>query len=369
MLKIELKEVPIRDIVDSYLDSGVDGVVGLGGKLNIRPAYQREFVYNETQRNAVIDTILKGFPLNIMYWCENDDGTYEILDGQQRTISFCSFCANEFMVIHKGILRTFLSMPEDDQNKILDYKCMIYICKGNDSEKMEWFKVINTAGVKLTLQELRNACYTGSWLTDAKLKFSKPGCAAYSMGNKYLSGAVNRQDYLETALDWIRQSEGMASIEEYMLKHQKDPNALLLWNYYSNVINWVMACFPKYRKEMKGVSWGILYNKYKNNTYDPVKLEAEVSRLMADDEVEDKKGIYEYVFDGEEKHLNLRTFTESEKATMYERQSGICSLCGNYFSIEDMHADHIIAWHSGGKTTIENGQMLCKKCNWSKGGK
>lgn len=369
MLKIDLKEISIREIVESYLDSGIDGVKGYGGKLNIRPAYQREFIYTGQQREAVIDTILKGFPLNIMYWCENDDGSFEILDGQQRTISFCSFCANEFMIMYKGTLRTFLSMPEDDKNKILNYKCMIYICKGTDSEKLDWFKIINTAGVKLTDQELRNACYTGRWLTDAKLKFSKPSCPAYGMGSKFLNGSPIRQDYLETALDWIRQAEGMKSIEEYMLKHQYDSSAYELWNYYSNVLNWVGACFPKYRKEMKGISWGILYNKYHLNTYDSYKLEKEVSRLYNDDEVDNKKGIFEFIFDNDEKHLNLRTFTDSQKATMYERQKGICPSCGKHFLIEEMHGDHIKPWHLGGKTTLDNGQMLCRSCNWSKGGK
>ena len=232
MLKIDLKEIPIRDIVAGYIDAGVDGVSGFGGKLDIRPAYQREFVYTGSQRDAVMETILKGFPLNVMYWCKNQDGTYEILDGQQRTISFCSFCANEYMITHKGTLRTFDSMPPDDKEAILNYKCMIYICEGTDSEKLDWFKVINTAGVKLTDQELRNACYPGKWLTDAKLKFSKNSCPAYQMASKFMDGKPIRQDYLETVLDWIRQAKGMASIEEYMLKHQNDPNALELWNYF-----------------------------------------------------------------------------------------------------------------------------------------
>ena len=376
MLKIDLKEIQIRDIVDSYLDRGYDGVTGYHGKLNVRPPYQREFVYSGKQRDAVMETILKGFPLNIMYWCENDDGTYEILDGQQRTVSFCQFAANEYMIVHKGTLRTFDSMPTDDKERILDYKCMIYICKGTQSEKLDWFRVINTGGEKLTDQELRNACYTGKWLTDAKLKFSKPSCPAYGMGSKYLTGTPIRQDYLETALDWIRQSKGMKSIEEYMLVHQSDPNALELWNYYSNVINWVVATFPKYRSQMKGVAWGVLYNKYGSGTYDHETIEEEVKKLFMDDEVQNKKGIYEYIFDHDEKHLNLRAFSESEKATMYERQGGICPMCAaeggatatRVWAIEEMEADHIDPWHSGGKTTLENGQMLCKHHNRVKSG-
>lgn len=369
MLKIELKEIAIRDIVDSYIDSGVDGVYGYGGKLNIRPAYQREFVYTGPQRDAVIDTILKGFPLNIMYWCENEDGTFEILDGQQRTISFSQFCANEFMITYKGTLRTFLSLPQEDKDKILNYKCMIYVCKGNDSEKLDWFKVINTAGVKLTEQELRNACYPGKWLTDAKLRFSKNSCPAYNMSSRYMNGSPIRQDYLETVLNWIKDFKGMKSIEEYMLIHQPDPNAIELWNYFTNVMNWTGTIFNKYRKEMKGINWGFLYNKYNMNQYDADEIEKEVAALMVDDEVQNKKGIYEYIFDKNEKYLNLRTFSDSEKRTMYERQGGICPLCNKPFAIEQMEGDHILAWSKGGKTELSNGQMLCRDCNRSKSAK
>jgi hypothetical protein len=363
MLKIDLKEITIGEIVESYLDSGVDGIKGYHGKLDIRPPYQREFIYTGAQREAVIDTILKGFPLNVMYWCKKNDDTYEILDGQQRTISFCQFCANEFMITYKGILRTWDSMPQEDKNKILHYKCMIYICSGTESEKLDWFKVINTAGVKLTDQELRNACYTGPWLVDAKLKFSKPSCPAYNMGSKLLTGSPIRQEFLETALKWISEYKNMGSIEEYMLQHQTDHNALELWNYYSNVINWVNATFIKYRSQMKGVDWGKLYNKYSGNLYNPTELELKISKLMMDDEVENKKGIYEYVFDGLERHLNLRVFTESEKTTMYERQHGICPLCNNRFDYSQMQGDHITPWSQGGKTTLDNGQMLCADCN------
>lgn len=363
MLKIDLKEIPIRDIVAGYIDAGVDGVSGFGGKLDIRPAYQREFVYTGSQRDAVMETILKGFPLNVMYWCKNQDGTYEILDGQQRTISFCSFCANEYMITHKGTLRTFDSMPPDDKEAILNYKCMIYICEGTDSEKLDWFKVINTAGVKLTDQELRNACYPGKWLTDAKLKFSKNSCPAYQMASKFMDGKPIRQDYLETVLDWIRQAKGMASIEEYMLKHQNDPNALELWNYFCSVINWVTATFKKYRNVMKGIDFGSLYNTYKDNSYDADSVEEEINSLMMDDEVQDKKGIYKYFFTRDRKYLNLRGFSDSDKITMYERQKGICPKCKKHFLIEQMEGDHITPWSQGGKTTLENGQMLCKDCN------
>ena len=368
MLKIELKEITIGEIIKNYKDSGIDGILGYDGKLNIRPAYQREFVYNDEQRKAVIDTILKGFPLNVMYWCQNDDGSYEILDGQQRTISFCQFCDNQFSIVHNGVIRNWNSMGSF-QDIIKSYKCMIYICKGTDEEKLDWFKVINTAGMTLTTQELRNACYTGTWLTDAKRYFSKPTCVAYQIGNKYLAGKVNRQEFLETALEWIREAQGLAKIEEYMLAHQQDPNALELWSYFTNVINWINALFPHYRSQMKGVKWGYLYNHYKDKMYDSAVIEEEVKKLMMDDEVQDKKGIYTYIFDRDQRHLNLRAFTESEKTTMYERQNGVCPICGNYFLMEAMEGDHIIPWSQGGKTTLDNGQMLCRNCNRQKGAK
>ena len=198
-MQIELHEIKVRAIVNGYIDSQENGVIGYGGKLNIRPAFQREFVYKEKQRNAVIETVIKGFPLNVMYWVEDENGNYELLDGQQRTISICQYVNGDFSLNS----RAFHNLTETEKNQILDYSLMIYICNGNDKEKLDWFKIINIAGVQLKEQELRNAIYTGEWLSDAKRYFSKNGCVAYLMGNKYLNGEVNRQDYLETALSWI----------------------------------------------------------------------------------------------------------------------------------------------------------------------
>ena len=195
-MKIELHEITIRDITEGYVDNQENGVVGYNGILNIRPKYQREFVYTEDKRNAVIDTINKGFPLNVMYWVKNDDGTFEVLDGQQRTLSFCQYVNNDFSLNNKA----FHNLTKTEQDRILDYKCMIYFCEGTDLEKLEWFKIINIAGEKLTDQELRNAVYTGTWLTSAKLKFSKTGCAAYNLGKDYVAGNTIRQEYLETVI-------------------------------------------------------------------------------------------------------------------------------------------------------------------------
>ena len=360
-MKIELNEISIREVTQNYVDNAEDGVVGYNGKLNIRPKYQREFVYDEKQRNAVIDTIRKGFPLNVMYWVKNEDGTYEVLDGQQRTVSFCQYINGDFSIDN----RAFHNLTKTEQDLILDYKLMIYFCEGNDKEKLDWFKIINIAGEKLTDQELRNAVYTGPWLTNAKLHFSKTNCAAYLLAKDFVNGSPIRQEYLETALSWINNG----NVEEYMSIHQHDPNANELWTYFRNVIEWVKLTFTNYRKEMKGINWGVLYNQFKNNTYDTDKLEQEIQTLMIDDDVTNKKGIYSYVLTRNEKFLNIRAFTESQKRSAYEKQNGICKNCGKHFDIKEMEADHITPWHAGGKTSIDNCQMLCKDCNRRKSGK
>lgn len=359
-MEIELHEVTIREITENYIDNQENGVTGFNGLLNIRPKYQREFVYDEVKRNAVIETINKGFPLNVMYWVKNEDGTFEVLDGQQRTISFCQYVNNDFSLNNKA----FHNLTQTEKDKILNYKCMIYFCEGNDLEKLEWFKIINIAGEKLTDQELRNAVYTGNWLTSAKSKFSKTNCAAYNLAKEYVNGNPTRQDYLETALSWINNG----NIEEYMSIHQHDPNANELWIYFLNVIEWVKNTFTKYRSEMKGVNWGELYNQYGTQTFDTIELEKEIKKLMQDDDVTKKKGIYYYVLTRKEKYLNIRTFTESQKREVYERQNGICPMCKNHFEFTEMEGDHITPWHVGGKTEINNCQMLCKECNRRKSG-
>ena len=361
-MDIKLHEITIRDVVTGYVDNQEDGVSGYSGKLDIRPPFQREFIYNEKERNAVIETINKGFPLNVMYWSKNGDN-YELLDGQQRTLSFCQYVNGDFSVDYKG----FNNLPKDLQEKILDYKLMIYICEGTPSEKLDWFKIINIAGEKLTDQELRNSQYTGPWLHDAKRHFSKTGCPAYQIGEKYLNGSTIRQDYLETALRWISNRDGI-EIEEYMGNHQQDSDANELWVYYQAVLDWVKRLFPNYRREMKGVDWGILYNEYKDQSYNSDKLEEKVKELMMDDEVTKKSGIYSYLITSKEKYLSIRAFTDNQKREAYEKQKGICPNCKNHFEIEEMEADHITPWHDGGKTTSDNCQMLCRECNRRKSG-
>ncbi len=360
-MKIELKEISVSELTNNYQDNDESGVVGFGGKLDIRPPYQREFIYKDKQREAVIDTITKSFPLNVMYWAVREDGNYEVIDGQQRTISICQFVDGEFAYLS----RYFHNLEKDEQEAILNYKLMVYFCSGTDSEKLQWFKTINIAGEKLTDQELRNAVYSGSWVSDAKRYFSKSNCAASGLGGDFLDGSPIRQDYLETTITWISSN----AIEEYMAKNQHEPNANELWLYFQSVISWVKAVFPKYRREMKGIDWGFLYNEFKGQKFDSKKLEEEITRLMEDEDVGNKKGIYSYVLTRKEKHLNIRAFSPNQKREAYERQKGICPLCSDHFEIEGMEGDHITPWHGGGKTTAENCQMLCKEDNRRKSGK
>ena len=360
-MQIELHKITVRDLTNGYADNAEKGVCAYGGKLDVRPPYQREFVYKDKQRDAVIDTLTQGFPLNVMYWATREDGTYEIIDGQQRTISICQYVNGDFAFD----MRYFHNLQPDEKKKILDYELQVYICSGTDSEKLKWFKTINIAGEELTEQELRNAVYAGSWVSDAKRYFSKNGAPAAKIGSDYLSGSAIRQEYLETAISWI--SKG--NIEVYMGNHQHDPNAIALWNYFNSVINWVKAIFPKYRKEMKGVEWGRLYELYNSRTWDAAELETEVARLMADSDVKKKKGIYSYVFDHDEHHLDIRAFDDNTKREVYERQKGVCKICGKVFKIEEMEADHITPWRDGGRTIADNCQMLCRECNRRKSGK
>ena len=360
-MEIKLKEITVRDVVAGYVNDDEEGVIGYGGKLNIRPKYQREFVYKDKQRDAVIDTVRKEFPLNVMYWVDNGDDTYEVLDGQQRTISICEYVKGTFSINYQY----FHNLEEDEREQILNYKMMIYFCKGTDKEKLDWFKTINIAGEKLADQELRNAIYTGEWLTDAKRHFSKSGCPAYGMAGDYLNGSPIRQDYLETVLRWITYDK----IEEYMSEHQHDSNANEIWLYFTSVINWVKTIFPHYRREMKGIEWGLYYNEFKDIKFDTNKMEEQIKQLMIDEDVTSKKGIYEYLIDGKEKHLSIREFNPNQKRETYERQKGICPNCKGHFEINEMEADHITPWHAGGKTTSDNCQMLCKECNRKKSNK
>lgn len=367
-MKIELHEITIKELTDGFADNDEQGVVAYGGKLDIRPPYQREFIYKDKQRNAVIDSVRRDFPLNVMYWAVRDDGNYEVIDGQQRTLSICQFVNDEFSMDWGGHQLSFNNLQDDQQKQILNYKVMVYFCTGTDSEKLDWFRTINIAGEQHTEQELRNAVYAGPWSADAKRYFSKTGCPAYGLASEYMKGTPIRQDYLETAIAWISNGE----IEKYMGEHQHDNNATRLWQYFQKVIAWVKATFPEYRREMKGVPWGVLYNQFKDEEYDTDELEGRVAKLMKDDDVTRRAGIYPYVLDADESHLSIRAFPEAMKRQAYERQEGKCPKCPKAkqtkLDISEMHADHIKPWSKGGKTIAENCQMLCAPCNRTKSG-
>ena len=391
-MQIDKTEIKIKELIAGYTrDEESSQVIAYAdssgvARLNIRPKYQREFVYKEAQRNAVIDTILKGFPLNIMYWVKNVDFgaecEYEVLDGQQRTISICEYVKGSFSVLWNDKSQYFHTLSKDLQEKFLDYKLNVYVCQGSESKKLEWFKTINIAGETLTSQELRNAVYASVWLSDAKRRFSKPNGLAVQRGAKYLNGSALRQEFLESAIAWIVDSRKDEKICEYMAKNAKDSkNADELWEYFAKVIDWVEMKFEKYRKEMKGLEWGLFYNTYKDKPLDAKELESKIIELMQDDEVGNKKGVYAYVLSGDEKHLSLRAFSESVKRAVYERQGGVCANSDGHIKgvkcphenerleLEQMEADHILAWSKGGKTEKENCQMLCKECNRKKSAK
>lgn len=390
-MKIELHEVRVRELCAGYNDLSIqeEGIVGYGGRLNIRPKYQREFVYDEKQRNAVMDTVWQNFPLNVMYWVKVENGElnqlsennlsnslnspsdieYEVLDGQQRTISICSFIAGEYMMNFDGNLLGFNNMTIEQQNRILDYKLQVYICEGTDEEKIKWFQRINIAGEKLTNQEILNAIYSGPWVTQAKRRFSKTGCVAYRIGSDFMSGSPIRQDYFETALEWIGDAQGK-SLKQYMADHQHDTDADELWQYFQDVIHWIEKLFGrKYKKEMKGVPWGLLYNKHKDTKLTATSIGKQMAKLMADSDVQKKSGIFAYILDGDIHHLGIRTFDANTRREVYERQGGKCAICGKPFDIEVMEADHITPWVEGGRTIASNCQMLCRDCNRRKSSK
>ena len=362
-MNIEERKVTVGDVCEGYFNDAEEGVTGYDDRLDIRPKYQREFVYKDNQRDEVMRTVLKGLPLNVIYWCKTGEDTYEVLDGQQRTISLCEYVDGSFSVDDKY----FYNLPADIKKKILDYELFVYVCDGTYSEKLDWFKIINIAGEQLTDQELRNAVYAGSWTSDAKRYFSKTGCAANSLAGDYLKGSSIRQDYLETAISWIADSEKI-SIEEYMAKHQDDSSAVQLWNYFRSVIDWVQAIFPKTRKEMKGLPWGLFFNKHGQRTdLDPKELETEIQQLLGDEDVTKKSGIYEYLLTRDERKLSIRAFDRRDKLAAFEKQNHRCAICGEEFEFEEMHGDHIIPWSKGGHTTPDNCQMLCVECNLRKG--
>lgn len=372
MLKIDQKEVTVGQIADGYVNNEEQGVRGYGGKLDIRPPYQREFIYNDKEQQAVITTVLNGYPLNVMYWVRRSDDAecpYEVMDGQQRTLSLCEYVAGKFSYDFKN----FFNQPADIQQRILDYKLTIYVCEGEASEKLEWFKTINIAGKPLNEQEINNAVYAGPFVTDAKRHFSKSGCGAYHLAKDLVKGKPIRQDFLKQALQWMADHETrgghVQTIVGYMAAHQHDPNANNLWSYFQNVINWATTNFDlrRFRSIMKGLDWALYYDRFHEQTLDVAALGRRISELLRDGDIQHQQGIIPYVLTGDERSLDLRAFPEEIKLAVYEEQHHRCAICGREFDYEFMEGDHITPWREGGRTVKENCQMLCRECNRRKG--
>ena len=374
MMTIKQLEVTVGEITSGYIDSEEQGVRGYGGLLDIRPPYQREFIYNEKEQIAVINTVLKVYPLNVMYWVKRSEDAecpYEVMDGQQRTLSLCQYVAGKFAIDFKN----FFNQTADIQKKILDYKLTVYVCEGEESEKLEWFQTINIAGKPLNEQEIRNAIYAGPFVSDAKRHFSKTNCGAYRLGKDLVNGTPIRQDFLKKALEWMADHETRNGKPQtavgYMSAHQHDLSAGPLWTYFQSVLNWAISTFnmKKFKKIMKGIDWAKFYDKFHEQALDINDMEKRIADLMGDDEIQKQLGIIPYVLTGDEHYLDLRSFPEKIKLAVWEKQQHKCAMCGKEFDIEFMEGDHITPWRDKGRTVIENCQMLCRECNRRKGGK
>lgn len=385
------KPLTIKDLFDGFQENTNSGeVVAFGGQLNVRPPYQREFVYSMDKQQKVIETVLKEYPLNVMYWAKNDNG-YELMDGQQRTLSLMKFAECAFTVdvdVAGKKMRRGVDDLKSDTDKFWDYPLTVYICDGDEDEKMAWFKVINIAGLRLSEQEMRNAVYNGPWVTSAKSYFSRVNGLAYHNDGLVYNGhtysdylditgdsekekSVVRQALLELVLKWAVDAYNSKfnrklTIDEYMDMHRNDPDAVELWRYYEDVMEWVKKTFPTYRKDMMGIDWGILYNKY--HDCDCSKADALACDIFANaaDEISNSKGVYQAVLSGDIKYIHAQSFKDADKRWAYKKQNGICPYCHHKFELKDMHGDHMIPWSKGGKTTRDNLQMLCAKCNIKK---
>ena len=380
-------EYTIAQIVEgfSYNEFEGKGLFGLSGRLTIQPEYQRNYIYADGKKDvAVIESILKGYPIGLIYFVKKEDGSLEILDGQQRITSIGRFWEGKFPVFDEhGNPMYFGAMPADKEALFLNTHLLVYECEGAESEIKEWFKTINTAGIPLNEQELLNAIYSGQFITLARAEFSNSQNANIAKWSHFASGNVKRQDYLRTALDWV--SKG--NIEDYMSQHRKDTNIDELRNYFNSVIGWVSSVFKVTEREMCGLDWGRFYEQYHNTSYNPTLVAEQVQKLYGDFFVKNRKGIFEYVLGGckDTKLLDVRVFDEPTKTSVYKVQTQLatsagvsnCPLCAlghdanrtRIWKQTEMDADHITAWSKGGSTSIDNCQMLCKTHNRAKGNK
>lgn len=380
-------DITVRDICNGFVYNELEGkgLFGLGGKLTIQPEYQRNYIYADGKRDvAVIESVLKGYPLGLIYFVKTEDGRFEVLDGQQRITSLGRFITNKLAVKDsEGMEQIFMGLASNLQNKVLDTQLLIYECEGTESEIKEWFKTINTEGVPLKDQELLNAVYSGPFVTLAKAEFSNSNNVKSQIWSHYLSGELKRQDYLETALKWV--SHG--NISGYMSVHRHDTNISELKTYFNSVIDWIRSVFIDVEPQMKGLEWGRLYEEFHTKAYNQQEVHTLVQQLLTDDYVGNRKGVFEYVLGGcaDAKLLNIRVFDERTKKKVYNTQTKValasdvsnCPLCAlestnnrtRIWKINEMDADHVTAWSRGGTTTEENCQMLCKTHNRAKGNK
>ncbi len=359
------------------------GLFGLSGRLTIQPEYQRNYIYADGKRDvAVIESILKGYPLGLIYLVKVNDTKLEVLDGQQRITSFGRFVTNKFAVKDEnGMEQYFSSIAADKQARIMETKLTIYECEGTETEIKQWFRTINIAGVPLNDQELLNAIFSGPFVTLGKAEFSNSQNSNIQKWSAYVAGSANRQDYLACALDWV--SKG--NVSDYMSLHRFDTNTTGLKTYFNSVIEWVSSVFKDVESEMRGLEWGQLYETYHSTAYDPAKVSAELQLLYGDPYVKNRKGIFEYILGGmvDTKLLDVRVFDEATKKSVYATQTteaetkgeSNCPLCAlghdanksKVWKLADMDADHVAAWSKGGATLVKNCQMLCKTHNRAKG--
>jgi 5-methylcytosine-specific restriction endonuclease McrA len=382
-----LTNITVKEICEGFVYNELEGkgLFGLSGKLTIQPEYQRNYIYASDggkREVAVIESVLKGYPIGLIYFNKVNDNNLEVLDGQQRITSLGRFISGKFAIKDEnGMEQYFSGMAKDKKNKILETKLLIYECEGTESEIKEWFKTINIAGVPLNNQELLNAVYSGPFVTLGKEEFSNSQNANIQKWSAYINGSANRQDFLECALNWVSKD----NVGNYMSQHRYDTNINELKKYFNSVIDWVSSVFIDVENEMRGIEWGRLYEEYHKKSYSPKKVSEELKALYADPYVKNRKGIFEYILGGsvDTKLLEVRVFDEAIKKAQYSRQTqeaektstSNCPLCAlghdsnksKIWKQNEMDADHVTAWSKGGATDISNCQMLCKTHNRSKG--
>lgn len=379
-------DITVADICDGFVYNQLEGkgLFGLGGKLTIQPEYQRNYIYADgggKKEQAVISSLLKGYPLGLIYFNKVGNDKFEVLDGQQRITSIGRFVTNKFAIMDGGNPKNFDSLPADQQAKIRDSQLLIYECEGTETDIKKWFETINLAGVPLNDQELLNAIYSGPFVTLAKAEFSNSQNANIQKWSAYVKGSANRQDFLERALDWVSKGD----INGYMNAHRNDTNINELKTYFNSVIDWVSSVFRDVEKEMQGLEWGRLYEEYHSKSYDPAAVSGEVKRLYGDPYVKNRRGIFEYILGGlqDKKLLDVRVFDDATKQFVYAEQTAAakassisnCPLCAvghganrsKIWKVAEMDADHVSAWSKGGLTSVKNCQMLCTTHNRAKG--